>query len=105
MKVAVCGHLPTACETLRGVGVSEIDVYNDALELTGNLHKGVEYQLILVYTPFGEGIMDTSYPYRPHLNGEWKSVPIRLLDEPACSSALIELAALVKNIKKDMDII
>lgn len=100
MRIAVCGELPTSCKMLRDMGISRIDRYNDALELALDLRSGTEYHLILVYAPQGEGL-DTDFPYKQHLKGEWKSVPVRLLNEPACHSALVELKLAVNTIAKE----
>ena len=56
--------------------------------------------MILVYAPQGEGL-EADMPYKVHCDGEWKSVPIKLLNEPACNSALVELEAAVRNIARD----
>ena len=99
-KVAVCGNLPAACKTLRDIGVSKIDKYGDGLELSFALRNGAEYHLVLVYAPQGEGI-DGNMPYKIVTDDEWQSVPIKLLNEPACSSALIELQTSVLNMAEN----
>ena len=47
--------------------------------------------MILVYAPQGEGLTEVTYPYKVQLQGDWQTVPIRMLGEPACTSALAEL--------------
>lgn len=94
VKVAVCGNLPTACDYLLRHGVVNIDQYEDAAELT----EETAYHLILIYAPNAEGILDTVYSRSP-LSGEGKAtVPIRLLNEPACHSALLELKSMIRRI-------
>jgi len=39
-------------------------------------------------------------PYKIRCDDGWKSVPIKLLNEPACDSALIELESAVRTIAK-----
>ena len=90
VRVAVCGHLPTAYDYLLGLGVVHIDQYTDAV----NLHHD-SYDLILVYAPQGEGLTEVTYPYKVQLQGDWQTVPIRMLGEPACTSALSELCEAV----------
>lgn len=101
VRVAVCGHLPTACDYLIKNGVVHIDQYEDAAELTDE----TEYHLILIYAPGGEGILDTVYS-RNTVSGENKvTVPIRLLNEPACDSALLELKSMIRRIVKTKEVI
>lgn len=101
MRVAVCGKLDTACDALRSEGVDMIDSYSDATELAFRLRQGIKYHLILVYAPQGEGLIDTTYPYKAHFGDEWLSVPIRLLNEPACHSAILELISTAYDIAKE----
>lgn len=102
MRVAVCGELPTACDFLKSEGIVRIDSYFDSLDLAFNLRNGEDYHLILVYAPQGEGLMDASYSYRKHLDGEWQTIPVRMLNEPACRVALGELKATVNMLAKQM---
>lgn len=95
LRIAVCGELPTACAALRKEGVAQIDRYSDSLDLAMNLRKGIPYHLILVYAPQGEGLTEVTYPYKVQLQGDWQTVPIRMLGEPACTSALSELCEAV----------
>ena len=97
VKVAVCGELPTACDFLLRQGVVQIDQYMDAAELPTE----TAYHLILVYAPNAEGILNTVYSRSP-MSGEEKTVPIRLLNEPACHSALLELKSMVRRISKSL---
>ena len=91
LKIASCGHLPTAMEFLRRHGVTKIDRYDDAAELPDE----AEYHLILVYAPHGEGILDTVW------HRQSAEVPVRLLNEPPCDSALLELRSMLRRISKD----
>ncbi|MBQ2781188.1 MAG: hypothetical protein IJF42_06490 [Clostridia bacterium] len=97
VKVAVCGELPTACDFLLRQGVVQIDQYMDATELPAE----TAYHLILVYAPNAEGILNTVYSRNP-MSGEETTVPIRLLNEPACHSALLELKSMVRRISKSL---
>jgi len=90
LQVAVCGNLPTACRVLRDLGVSKIDKYDDAINACFRLRQGEKYHLILVYAPQGEGLV-AEMPYKIECDGDWQSVPIKLLNEPPCPSAIIEL--------------
>lgn len=99
LRIAVCGELPTACAVLRKEGVAQIDHYNDSLDLAMNLRKGILYHLILVHAPQGEGLSEMTYPYKVQLQGDWQTVPIRMLGEPACASVLSELCETVHNME------
>lgn len=88
IRVAVCGELPTACEYLLRLGVVKVDKYTYATELTNE----ASYHLILVYAPHAEGILNTVY----HVGD--KKIPIRLLNEPCCHSALLELKSMLRRI-------
>ena len=92
IRVAVCGELPTACEYLLENGVLQIDQYLDATEITDE----TSYHLILIYAPHAEGLLDTQYSRDLH------SIPIRLLNEPCCRSALVELKSTVRRIERQM---
>ncbi|MBQ7011332.1 MAG: hypothetical protein IJN63_06465 [Clostridia bacterium] len=100
VRVAICGKLDTAHAMLVKEGVKQIDSYSDALDLAYNIRSGEEYHLILVYSPQGEGLMDTEYSFGYGDNGQRCSVPVRLLNEPACHSALLELKSTVHGISK-----
>lgn len=94
IRVAVCGELPTACDYLLRMGVVQIDRYMDATELVAE----TDYHLILIYAPHAEGLLNTTYSRSP-LYEEGKSpIPIRLLNEPCCHSALLELGSTVRRI-------
>ena len=99
IRVAVCGNLDTACEELRKEGIYLIDNYSDATSLAFQIREGVGYDLILVYAPEGEGLLNTSYPCKKKTEQEWKEIPMRLLNEPACQSALIELKHTIRKIR------
>ena len=90
VRVAVCGELPTACAHLSRVGVIHMDHYTDAVNLRGEEH----YDLILVHAPAGEGLLDTYYIF-----GE-ERIPVRLLREPCCHSALLELSMTLAGIAR-----
>lgn len=99
IRVAVCGKLETACQALKQEGITKIDEFTDAVDLGFALRSGKEYHLILVYAPQGEGL-DTEMPYKIRCEGEWKKIPVKLLNEPACTSALIELKCAIQNLVK-----
>ena len=88
VKIAVCGNLPTVCEFLTKHGVINIDKYTDAVEI----RRESDYHLILVYAPQAEGMLGTFYQMKD------KVVPIRMLNEPCCHSALLELGSTVRRI-------
>lgn len=98
LRVAICGDLPTAYDFLLSNGVVLIDQYEDATELTDE----TLYHLILIYAPNAEGILDTVYS-RKSVAGKGKvTVPIRLLNEPSCDSALRELKSMIRRISKSL---
>ena len=80
-------------------GSAKIDKFDDGIDACFKLRRGEEYHLILVYAPQAEGI-DADMPYKIRCDDDWKSVPIKLLNEPACDSALIELESTVRLIAK-----
>jgi hypothetical protein len=95
IRVAVCGELPTACDYLLSLGVVQIDHYLDATEIP----EESDYHLFLIYAPQAEGLLNTHYAYGT--DGEESGcVPIRLLKEPCCHSALLELKCMVRQIEK-----
>ncbi len=102
IRIAVCGNLTTTCEELEYEENCQIDFYSDASSLAFQMRDGVSYHLILVYAPSGEGLLDTSYPYKKKTEKEWKEVPIRLLNEPACRSARLELRRTIKKIRANL---
>ena len=94
VRVAICGNLPTAHDYLLRQGVVQIDQYMDATELANE----TEYHLILIYAPQAEGLLNTAYTPGA-LYGEGKiSIPIRLLNEPCCHSAQLELGSIIRRI-------
>ena len=103
LRIAVCGDLKTACEELRKEGVVVIDTYSDSLDLTHNLRLGYRYHLILVYAPQGEGFIDMIYPYKRRVGGRQYNVPVRLLNEPTCHSAILELKKTIQHISRELD--
>ena len=96
IHVAVCGELPTACDYLLGLGVVHIDKYADAVNM-----KQDRYDLILVYAPQGEGLMNTWISVMNEDGSKERRVPIRLLDEPPCHSALVELKSKLRRIARE----
>ena len=92
IRVAVCGELPTACDYLLQNGVVSIDRFSCATEIG----RETDYHLILVYAPHGEGLLDVTFNSG---EGDNEQVPIRLLDEPCCASALIELKSMIRRIE------
>ena len=98
IKVAVCGELPTACDYLLSLGVVNIDRYSSATEIA----EETAYHLILVYAPHAEGLLNTAYSVSPFFEAGKQSIPIRLLNEPCCHSALVELKSTVRRILNSM---
>ena len=94
LRVAVCGNLPTACNYLLGLGVVNVDKFNDAVNL-----REMNYDLILIYAPQGEGLMNTWISSTGE--GGQREIPIRLLNEPCCHSALVELSSKLRRIVQD----
>ncbi len=99
IRVAVCGSLPTACEHLLKQGVVQIDKYEDAAEI----FEETVYDLILVYAPNAEGLLDIKYSRKVASGKEGTAVPVRLLNEPACHSALAELSSFIRRISQPSD--
>lgn len=98
IKVAVCGNLPTACNYLLKNGIVCIDKFSDATEISDEQ----AYHLILIYAPQAEGLLNTRYTRSTLAGEEADSIPIRLLNEPACDSALIELKSIIRRIEKQL---
>lgn len=94
IKVAVCGELPTACDYLLSQGVVHIDKYPSATEIADES----DYHLILIYAPQAEGLLNTAYSVSPLFENGKHSIPIRLLNEPCCHSALVELKSTIRRI-------
>lgn len=96
VNIAVCGCFIHAMEYLRGKSDLKIDCYDDgaALALEMMLHRK-KYDLILVHAPCGEGIFPLYFSY-----GEMERCPVRLLDDPMCMAARIELEMLIKEIRE-----
>lgn len=97
VKVAICGELPTAYDFLLRMGVVEIDQYMYATELTDEK----DYHLILVYAPNAEGLFHTVYA--PATIAGDEPIPIRLLNEPCCHSALLELKSMIRRICANLE--
>ena len=95
IRVAVCGELPTACDYLLQNGVVSIDRFSCATDIG----RETDYHLILVYAPHGEGLLDVTFNGS---EGQNNQVPIRLLNEPCCDSALIELKSIIRRIEDRM---
>ena len=100
MKIAVCGELPTTCKALRRAGISRIDRYADSIDLSVRLRRGEKYHLILVHAPQGAGLGATEYAYKTELDGDWLSVPVRLMNEPAYPSELSEVKVTLRSMAK-----
>ena len=94
VRVAVCGELPTACDFLLRQGVVQIEQFMDAAEMS----EETAYDLILVYAPHAEGILNTVYSQSAGVGKAGATVPIRLLNEPCCHSALLELKSMIRRI-------
>ena len=99
IRVAVCGELPTACNFLLKNGVVCIDKFSDATEISNEQ----EYHLILVYAPQAEGLLNTRYSRSITPDDDVTSIPIRLLNEPCCDSALVELGSKIRRIKEKLE--
>lgn len=98
IRVAVCGELPTACDFLLSQGVVQIDQYLSATEIA----EETDYHLILVYAPHAEGLLNTAYSISPMFETGNRAIPIRLLNEPCCHSALVELKSTLRRIRKSL---
>lgn len=98
IKVAVCGELPTACDFLLSQGVVQIDQYLSATEIA----EETDYHLILVYAPQAEGLLNTAYSISPMFETGKQAIPIRLLNEPCCHSALVELRSTIRRISQSL---
>ena len=94
VKVAVCGELPTVCEYLAKQGIIHIDKYVAATDMG----RESNYHLILVHAPNAEGLLNTYV----QLHGDGKTVPMKLLGEPACHSALLEIKITVQDIARSI---
>jgi len=90
VRVAVCGELPTVCEYLTKLGIIHIDKYSAATDMG----RESDYHLILVHAPSAEGLLNTYV----QLSTEGRTVPMKLLGEPCCHSALLEIKMTVRNI-------
>ena len=96
IRVAVCGNLPTACDYLLSLGVVQIEWYIDATEIP----EKNDYDLFLIYAPQAEGLLNTQL-----VSGSTdilRQRPIRLLNEPCCHSALVELKSTIRQIGKKL---
>lgn len=96
IRVAVCGELPTACNYLLSECVVQIDRFSDATEIGSENN----YHLILIYAPCAEGLLNTQYTRSALFETGATAIPIRLLNEPCCHSALLELKSTVRRIGK-----
>lgn len=97
IRVAVCGDLPTACNYLLKIGVVQIDRFSDATEIA----EETDYHLVLIYAPQAEGLLNTVYLGGAN-RGLADAIPVRLLNDPCCHSALLELKSTVKQIEKQL---
>lgn len=98
IRVAVCGNLPTACNYLIKNGVVMIDKFSDAAEMPDKKN----YHLIMVYAPQAEGLLNTRYSISLIPGEDSGSIPVRLLNEPCCESALVELKSTIRRIEKKL---
>ena len=96
VRIAVCGNLPTVCEYLIKQGVIHIDKYTDAV----NIGRESDYHLILVYAPQGEGLVSTYYTTGSKRYGTEQVIPVRMLGEPCCHSALLEIKMTVQSLAR-----
>lgn len=100
IKVAVCGTLPSACEFLRNKGIYNIDRYYDAADIAANISfKNFEYDLILVYAPYGDGLIFSTFNYTK--DQETVSIPLRMIDDLKYSSTICELSVLIDKIAEN----
>ncbi len=94
MRIAIIGDLPTAekiaCEAYGNVQITHYERGSDYAFVPE------KFDLVLVKSYEGEGLgllgLTCNYP----VDGEYITVPVRLLDEPPCRSAEAELATLIK---------
>ena len=93
VRIAICGHLPTARDYLLRQGVGTIHNYMDATQIV----RETDYHMILIYAPQAEGLLNTAYT-----GASGAGVPIRLLNEPCCHSALVELRSMLRRIVNQM---
>ena len=93
VHVAVVGELPTVCDYLWKHGIIHIDKYADAV----NIRRESDYHLILVYAPQAEGLLNT---FVQGGGMSPSSVPIRLLNEPACHAILVEIRMTLEDIAR-----
>ena len=100
IRVAVCGELPTACDYLLEYGVVQIDKYLDATEIS----DAMAYHLILIYAPHAEGLLNTQYSRSTLYAQGIEHIPIRLLNEPCCKSALLELRSTIRRIEQHINL-
>jgi hypothetical protein len=98
IRVAVCGELPTAVNYLLTFGVVQIDRFQDATEIKDES----DYQLLLVYAPQAEGLLNVVYTRHTEREGD-VVVPVRLLNEPCCHSALLELKSTILQIERRLE--
>ena len=98
VRVAVCGDLPTACDYLQKQGIIHIDKFTDAV----NIGRESYYHLILVYAPQGEGLVSTYYITGSKEQDTEQAIPVRMLNEPCCHSALLEIKMTVQEIAKSI---
>ena len=90
VKVAICGELPSVCEYLKRMGIIHIDQYSTATDMG----RESDYHLILVHAPSAEGFLNTYV----QTSTDGKAVPMKLLGEPPCRSALLEIKMTVQEI-------
>lgn len=102
MRVAVCGDLPTACGALKKEGVSHVDSFADGIELWVKLRKSEPYHLVLIHSQSGAGMTDLHCSYKTRMEGEWSTVPVMLISEPACPGELDNVRAALRSIAREM---
>ena len=94
VKVAVCGELPTVCEYLTKQGVIHIDKYSTATDMG----RESDYHLILVHAPSAEGFFNTYV----QMSADGRTIPMKLLGEPCCRSALLAIKMTVQDIARSI---
>ena len=98
IRVAVCGELPTACNFLLQNGVVNIDKFHDASEIPDE----TDYHLMLIYAPQAEGLLNVRYTRNINPAEPAEGIPVRLLNEPCCHSALVELKSTIRRVSDSL---
>lgn len=94
MKIAVVGNLPTAVKVIRNE-YDDVQFFNyeRATDMPLVDH---DYDLVLVQSYAGEGLGIRELTYTGRVGDDKVEIPVRLLHEPPCESAEIELAVFIR---------